>query len=1028
MANTQRFNWLQAQRVDVPHLKMIEDGNIFDFRALLSGFIGTSPYTLRGFYIPNAANYINAQASTIQVSVSDSVIWMPGQADGSYLTVPAGTPNEILNATNPNVVGSFTSGATNYVSVQLLRATDPSTNDLVSFWDVDAKVEFTKNVPLGLVLEYQIVINTSGFGTNMPLAIVGVNSSGAAISIENAKYSPFRLGQGGAAPNPYYTASLTAENPLIVTANGQPDPFQNGDFNLLKFKDWMDMVMSRILNLSGGSLWYVNGSSLIPGASVANLAFNAEFSVITGSGAFVHDPATAGLLEWTSNVLVRSIFGPLTYTITQGSVELNDGQVCYVSLVRDQDFQSSNTFSFTNGTNTITAANTISGISAGDWVKYAADNIAAYAKVSMVSGSTITLASNYIGTTVTGKALRCQGTYGTVTAADPTAVPVSGDTYWLAKRDDNAFTTLMIDTPANGGLSRASNYATVKTVLNHNLVVGQAITIAGANDSSFDGKYDIQAVTGSKTFTVYNPGPDVSGGSPAYTLVADGLTGATPAPSSGFDTGSITTQDWQGNNFSLGAGINLGKITVVGGNPMGTPTGNVYIDVYAASGNVPTGSVLASSDVVAATAITNLADIDFTFTGAGYPSLSAGNYVWMIKGTTADSFNAARLKSTGTPPQSAGYSVATTNGGVSYASANYTTYYQVYSETGGGIAGDGSVTATPRIYLRLRGGNGVLEQGDSAQIDDPTLLNILKFIGSESESDTSPPYTIFPQAGSPYTFSSADSLTIAISICAGNINSIFTTLSNPAYDESLLLVTSGASGNNQINGPITSGTNITLPLNSRNSNATQYYTVGKGWLDLFLNGQFLPLTNVDSVTGGWTEVGVFGAQSTTIQINQNLVVGDVLDFKIRMPGGPGTGGGAPDDDFVHLPTDSVANNSNYLLIYDVGLGAYRKQTRGVFLAGISNNRSFTTYSANHTISLGVDDFVLADASSASIIISLPSASSATGVRFTIKKKDMSANTVTVSGADNIDFAMTKVLTNPGDSIDVSSDGVQWWIN
>jgi len=35
--------------------------------------------------------------------------------------------------------------------------------------------------------------------------------------------------------------------------------------------------------------------------------------------------------------------------------------------------------------------------------------------------------------------------------------------------------------------------------------------------------------------------------------------------------------------------------------------------------------------------------------------------------------------------------------------------------------------------------------------------------------------------------------------------------SNPIYDEELLVVSSGASGENEINGPISAGTSITLP-------------------------------------------------------------------------------------------------------------------------------------------------------------------------------------------------------------------------
>jgi hypothetical protein len=71
-------------------------------------------------------------------------------------------------------------------------------------------------------------------------------------------------------------------------------------------------------------------------------------------------------------------------------------------------------------------------------------------------------------------------------------------------------------------------------------------------------------------------------------------------------------------------------------------------------------------------------------------------------------------------------------------------------------------------------------------------------------------------------------------------------------------------------------TNVTLPLNSRIAGTPQeYYTVGKGKLQLFLNGQYL----VKDAANGWSEVGSAGSQSSQIEILQALVNGDSLTFR-----------------------------------------------------------------------------------------------------------------------------------------------------
>lgn len=83
-----------------------------------------------------------------------------------------------------------------------------------------------------------------------------------------------------------------------------------------------------------------------------------------------------------------------------------------------------------------------------------------------------------------------------------------------------------------------------------------------------------------------------------------------------------------------------------------------------------------------------------------------------------------------------------------------------------------------------------------------------------------------------------------------------------------------------------------------------------------------------------------------------------------------------------------------------------------------------------TYTIGTSDtVVIADATSNNVTISLPTASTVTGYRYYVKRKDGSANTVTVarSGSDTIDGATSQTLNAQYTSVTVVSDGSNWYI-
>lgn len=289
-----------------------------------------------------------------------------------------------------------------------------------------------------------------------------------------------------------------------------------------------------------------------------------------------------------------------------------------------------------------------------------------------------------------------------------------------------------------------------------------------------------------------------------------------------------------------------------------------------------------------------------------------------------------------------------------------------------------------RLYIR---GYGELEIGESVIIDDPMKEDLQNQIDE--------------------------------------INAILTA---PAYDENIHIISGSTSGNN-VHGPITTGTTLTIPVQSRVSGTPQQlYVVGKGSLQLMLNGQVL----VEGDANGWTEVGSTGANSSQIVINQQLEVGDTLTYRIGVFGGPSTGGsgpGAPDDNFVTLPTSSTPHNADFVLIWDTSVSAYRKQTRQVFLTGTGGTVPAPVTLTSSGNILSTNQLVLIDATAGNVTATLPNPSTCAGQEFDISRIDASGNTATVdSGGFLMSGNSTFSLPGQWDTLTVKSTGSTYIIS
>lgn len=173
----------------------------------------------------------------------------------------------------------------------------------------------------------------------------------------------------------------------------------------------------------------------------------------------------------------------------------------------------------------------------------------------------------------------------------------------------------------------------------------------------------------------------------------------------------------------------------------------------------------------------------------------------------------------------------------------------------------------------------------------------------------------------------------------------------------------------------------------------------------------------------------------------------------------GAGGATGNGGAVNLTSGAGGATSGNSGNVTVDAGAVTSGTAGTISVGVTNasaltiGRSGVTTTVNGTLStasfaatgsvvlgavtsvstnttLGVSNaIVLVDASGGAVTITLPTAASANGRHYTIKKIDSSANAVTIDGdgAETIDGATTQSLAVQYDALQVVSNGTAWFV-
>ncbi len=474
MAIKRQGRFFSQQRISVPAVRDIEAGVAADFDSVLRDMMAgtTLGFVLKGFKVNIGASTFSQSADNLTLDTLDGSLLNTQAIESGTLLKVAGSATEALNSSNARIVGSFIAGSTNYVSINYVRKASTST-DTVYFYDKNSETEFSKNLPVSTFLDYQIVINTTGFGSNVPVAIITTNAGNVPTQITDSRNMFFRLGSGGITPNQFYDFAWTGgrDEPGVTTTSND-DIFSGADKDIGFFKEWMDAIMTSIKEIKGTSYWFSTGSGggSPTGLSLQTVNDDANLSTWHGAGTLYHNIALTGQLVSSATFTVRNMITDAAFVIEPFTKALALDEVLFVNLNRFADITGDVTIapagvlpgSLVGQNNLVIQASSIgqfvsltSGAGVGDWVKSKNDSVRYFRKVvnfynsagsltNSTNASYLLLDSAY---NITGASTGVQqihynqGYYGAAQVLTSTKVAIlntydAQNVYWLAYRSD----------------------------------------------------------------------------------------------------------------------------------------------------------------------------------------------------------------------------------------------------------------------------------------------------------------------------------------------------------------------------------------------------------------------------------------------------------------------------------------------------------------------------------------------------------------------------------------------------------------
>jgi hypothetical protein len=965
MAVQRRTSFLSQQRIDTPDMRAIESAVSNDFDQLVQAFItGTSQgYIIRGFNIL-MSGAIGSASNSLQLEVDPgAVLSIDASQSGTVLMVPVGTAPQTLNAaTNSNVTGAFAPNAINYVSLDYVRALDDSTAAQVYLWNPTTNTEDTINAPRAIVLSYIINISTtSPTSTLLPISTIITDAGNNVVSVEDNRWLLYRLGTGGATPNPFFTYPWPdgrVENPVTSSSDGI-DPFTGADKNILSLKDWMNAVMSILIEVKGTNFWYSASSG-----SLIDLRQDLGNTVLTGSGNISHGiiPNSVPILTTTGNTVV----GNDQITSLASTVGIADGQYTFAAGVPI----GTTVLNITGPVVTMSANATLNGTGIG----------ISFYDPSVITGPGQINWNEPISIRVVGSSLMY----------NITANPTSSD---IVLTDDQVcYVTLVREVSITPNLIFTNGSQIVTSVgavsWTGSLIAGDFVKLSSDTNSGY---YEIQSVDSLSQVTLTTPFAETStaaGGAQAQYAFGSYSAAATPTTNRNLYISSREAMPPGGDVFWLFLREDNG----------GDPT--VYIRFLGAE--LSNGE---DRDVSGTTPAELL-----KYIGSPSPAASLPQYVSALVPDSIPEITTLTFGSESATAQSSYFFI--------YPASQLRSFYVWFNLNGGGTDPAPGAGATPIEVDLTTGQTNSQVASLVATALNSTFYGDFNAVATGSQvlvTNTSAGATTAITNGdmiSPFTIAvdqvgtgtgnnyikDGDSLTLAIKELDEALGQFVAAVNEPAYDQTIDIVASGATPPTSLNGPISATTVITLPNNSRLANVVQKYEVGSGFLEVFLNGVYQRL-GID-----WAEVGNAGSLSTQFKTLVQYVVGDSVELRLSAAGGGSGSGGGEGPAGPPGPSGPPG--------HDAAGGPV----------------AISTKNGNYSVLLS-DNVLLVDCTSGVTTMTLPAAATSGGHVFYFKKVDSSSNNMVIqaNGSELIDSANTLSSNVQFEAFTLITDSTQWWI-
>lgn len=584
---------MSQERVDLPDALNLEAFGNADWAEFVESFFAgdSKAYVVRGFAIPTPSALIGTKATQVTVTCANSMVLHPTSVGGAGAFYSS-------TGSEPTQSVQLTANQTNYI--ELDQTTTTSAPDVRAIWDeaggaTGTGASFTQTVDTVTNLKVVMSVNTVSFTAGkVPIAKAVVSSDGTITAITDCRDLFYRLGTGGASPNSSanfdWTAGGGVADPRVqrdntADATSDPDPFGGSDKIIITLKGWMDAVMSAIKEMRGIDVPYWFSNTTVNTGSTTELYVDSAGSFIKPATDTAFWSVAGSVLTWSQNIDVQSTTGPYYFRILAGNKTLTDGQVIYVSQIRNVSKPNATLFfswvqnaAYVNG-----AIGSFTGLESdvtnaqgrGDWVKKAGDSQEKYMRITQFydapnGGGATTTAALALSATIVGATGGYQGITGVGSAVDVYAkggyavsTPISitdpaltfdADKWWLAVRYGNMF--LCRDgVQVADGIDRVINSGVPKWLSGKSNDVTSGAGSALPGISGTGGARTTAGTAGTGGAGVFGQG-GAGSGLPLYDGVGvDGVGGGGTADGDGLGSGSGVRGKQGANMPSASAGV-----------------------------------------------------------------------------------------------------------------------------------------------------------------------------------------------------------------------------------------------------------------------------------------------------------------------------------------------------------------------------------------------------------------------------------------------------------------------------------------